>query len=736
MAEAPVTTRFFVKGMDCASCVSKIETAVRRIPGASDVRVGLQSETLSVQLQSEEAKQAVRAAVRSLGYDVSDVSPGGVPPAPSAHHHPDGDGHDHRDHDHGAADHADDAAGHSDHGEAIEGAWWRSQRGLLVLATGALIGLAYAANTAAPRAGMALFLLACAVGTAPVALRALTALRYGSVFTIEMLMTIAVAGALWLGAVEEAAIVVALFAVGELLEGVAAGRARSGIKALATLAPNTALVETVQGVTEQPISGIAIGSIIVVRPGDRIAADGTIVSGTSSVDQSALTGESLPLTRGPGEAVFAGSINAEAVLRVRVDKPAQDTLIARVARLVEEAADAKAPSQRFIDQFAKWYMPLICILALAVAVLPPLGWGEAWPTWIYRGLTLLLIGCPCALVISTPASIASSLAAGARRGLLVKGGGVLEAIGKVQQIAFDKTGTLTRGTPVVTDVVTLAGDSEKDILRLAATVESASSHPLAVAIVARARDTGIVFDTVPSVAVPGKGISATVEGKNVMIGAAARIGITAPDILARAAALEAGGKSVSAILVNGTAVGLIALRDEPREDAVEGIRRIRALGLRPVMLTGDNRANAEAVGALLGMEVRAELLPEDKLAVIRERAALGGIAKVGDGINDAPALAAATVGIAMGSGTDVALEAADAAVLNNRVGDVATLISLSRQTMSVIRQNVALALGLKGLFLVTTVIGATGLWIAILADTGATVLVTLNALRLLRMRIP
>jgi Cd2+/Zn2+-exporting ATPase len=494
------------------------------------------------------------------------------------------------------------------------------------------------------------------------------------------------------------------------------------------------MVETASGFVETPVAQIAVGSIVVVRPGDRVPADGEIVSGSSALDESALTGESVPRSRGEGDTVLAGSINTEAVLRVRVDKPAGETLIARVVRLVEEAADAKAPSERFIERFARWYMPLICLLALAVAVVPPLLWQQSWDVWIYRGLTLLLIGCPCALVISTPASIASALAAGARRGLLVKGGGVLESIGKVKHIAFDKTGTLTAGKPVVTDVVALGGKTDADVLGIAAAVETHSSHPLAVAIVVAAADRNIAYTAVESEVLPGKGVKGGVAGRTITIGAPGRLNVTDEAVLAQAAALEAEGKSVSVLLDGAAPIGLIALRDEPREDAIAGVREVKALGLTPIMLTGDNRANAEAVGRMLGMEVRAELLPEDKLAVIREKSAAGGIAKVGDGVNDAPALAAATVGIAMGSGTDVALEAADAAVLNNRISDVAGLVRLSRQTAAVIWQNVSMALGLKAVFLVTTVTGMTGLWIAILADTGATVLVTLNALRLLRSR--
>lgn len=706
--------KFHVKGMDCGSCAAKIETAVARLEGVSDVKVGLQTETLTVAMTSPEKSAAVEDAVRKLGYT---IEPQDKKKQPSSGGHGDEVGHD-----------------HSDHGEPIEGAWWESSKGLLVIVTGIMIGFAYLERNILPFGAQLVFYAACVIGTYPVAKRTLSALRSGSIFTIEMLMTIAVIGAIWIGEVEEAALVVFLFAIGELLEGIAAGRARSGIKALAKIAPKTAFVETKDGLVETPIEQITIGSIIVVRPGDRIAADGVVISGTSSVDESALTGESVPRNKDVGDTALAGSINAEAVLRVRVDKPAEDNLISRVVKLVEEAADAKAPSERFIDQFSRWYMPSICLAALAIAVMPPLVAGQSWDTWIYRALALLLIGCPCALVISTPASIASALAAGAKRGLLVKGGGVLEAIGKVKHIAFDKTGTLTEGKPKVTDVVAFKGMTSDKLMSIAAAAESGSSHPLALAMLAYAKDKGIAYTPVESTAIPGKGLTATVDAKPVFIGAPSRIGVTDAEVLKQAGELEAQGKSVAVVLISNKPVGLIAMRDEPRADAIDGIKRIMSLGLKVVMLTGDNRANAEAVGKTLGMDVKAELLPEDKLAVIKERALDCGIAKVGDGINDAPALAAATVGIAMGSGTDVALEAADAAVLNNKVTDVASLVTLSRQTMSVIRQNIAIAMGLKAVFLVTTVLGMTGLWIAILADTGATVLVTINALRLLRAK--
>jgi Cd2+/Zn2+-exporting ATPase len=370
---------------------------------------------------------------------------------------------------------------------------------------------------------------------------------------------------------------------------------------------------------------------------------------------------------------------------------------------------------------------------VAVILVPPLAMGGDWDTWIYRGLTLLLIGCPCALVISVPASIASALSAGARRGLLMKGGAVIEAAANVRQVAFDKTGTLTHGRPQVTDLVPVGAATEAEVLRLAAAVESGSSHPLAQAILRKADGVSLPAAT-NARAITGKGVSATVEGRDLTISSpryAAEQGALQGDWIRRATGLEEEGKTVAVLFESKAALGLIALRDEPRADAVDAVRQLRAMGITPTILTGDNPRTAAAIAASVGAEYMAEMLPEDKLTTIRTMAEQGGVMMVGDGINDAPALKQASVGVAMGSGTDVALETADAAILRDRVTDIPAKIRLSRATMANIRQNVALALGLKAVFLVTSVLGITGLWIAILADTGATVLVTLNALRLL-----
>ncbi|GEK67921.1 heavy metal translocating P-type ATPase [Paracoccus denitrificans] len=727
-----------VSGMDCAACTVKVTRAVERLPGVSDVKVALMGERLSLALaDGATAAEEIEKIVRRLGYGIAPrerEQPRQAALAPRRPHD-DGCG--------GTCGHDRKAASPSGagHGTPAGGStpWYRTAKGRLVILTGALLSLAWAFELLAPAEwGYRAFLLACLIGVAPVAKRAFEALRLGQPFTIESLMTIAATGALFIGAAEEAALVVFLFAVGEVLEGVAAGKARDGIRALANLVPRTAIVEIDGQARETPADSLQIGQVVLVRPGDRVPADGEILDGTSGIDESPVTGESVPRTRGPGEPVFAGSINAEAALRVRVTREASDNTIARIIRLVEEAEEARAPTERFIDRFSRWYMPAIVGLAALVVVVPPLAFGAEWGTWIYRGLALLLIGCPCALVISVPASIASSLSAGARRGMLMKGGAVIEAAARVSHVAFDKTGTLTHGKPVVTDLIPAPGIGEAALLEVAGGVEAGSSHPLAQAILSRLAQEGVT--PLPARAarvLVGQGAEAVVGGAPAWVSlprhAAQRDGIEA-DALREATRLEGEGKTVVAVFRDGQPLGLIAMRDEPRGDAAEAMRQLRDLNVGAIMLTGDNPRTAAAIAGGLGMDYRAEMMPEDKLAAIRETGLPGSVMMIGDGINDAPALKQAGIGVAMGSGTDVALETADAAILRDRVTDVPALIRLARATMGNIRQNVTIALGLKAVFLVTSVLGITGLWIAILADTGATVLVTLNALRLLRFR--
>ncbi|WP_322885166.1 heavy metal translocating P-type ATPase [Sinorhizobium medicae] len=731
-------TRFRVEGMDCASCAAKIDTAVRRVSGVEDVNVSVAAGTMTVRHAARDDVGAqVMRKVGGLGYRLSPLR--GERDRQDA-----GEGvccgHDHSvneaSHRH---DHGDDKvlpAAARTAGATAPLPWWQTAKGKLTLACGLSLAAAYVIGTFVPASDPWIFTLAMLVGLMPIARRAFMAAISGTPFSIEMLMTIAAAGAVFIGAGEEAAMVVFLFLIGELLEGVAAGKARASIQSLSALVPKSALLEENGRTVEVPAESLAPGAVVLVRPGDRLPADGVIVAGESSVDEAPVTGESTPVLKGAGADVFAGTVNGDGALRVRVTAAAADNTIARVIRLVEEAQEKKAPTERFIDRFSRYYTPAVVLVAALVAIVPPLFFGGLWQEWIYKGLALLLIGCPCALVISTPAAIAASLSAGARRGLLIKGGAVLETLGRITAVAFDKTGTLTEGKPKLTDIVGF-GRSEAEVLGYAAALEQGSSHPLARAVLWRAEADGLTPAPVEDArAIGGKGVAAFANGVELFLGSPEAAGERAPLDAGEKAEIEAlqrTGKTVSVLIVGGKAAGALAMRDEPRADAAAGLRALAEAGLRVVMLTGDNRATAEAIaGRLGGIEAHSGLLPEDKQRIVNRLKTEGFVvAKVGDGINDAPALAAADVGIAVGGGTDVALETADAASLHARVSDIAAMVRLSRVTMRNIHQNIAIALGLKAVFLVTTIAGITGLWPAILADTGATVLVTMNALRLL-----
>ncbi|AJD42657.1 cadmium-translocating P-type ATPase [Rhizobium sp. SEMIA 4085] len=733
MAEA-ARAKYKVGGMDCASCAAKIDTAVRRIAGVEDVSVSMAAGTMTISHDGTSDLKAIEKKVTGLGYSVLAMPS----KAPDYDHAAQGHKHGHTDRDHHGHTHSEkDITGlHGyEHGQ-MGGLWWQSRKGRLTIAAGAALAAAYVAGHLMPAIASYAFVAAVLIGLVPIARRAITAALSGTPFSIEMLMTIAAIGAVIIDAGEEAAAVVFLFLVGELLEGVAAGRARASIQSLTALVPKNALLEENGQTREVPAETLAVGSTILVRPGDRISADGVIVSGESAIDEAPVTGESVPVRKGTDDTVFAGTVNGDGALRIKVTAASADNTIARVIKLVEEAQESKAPTERFIDRFSRYYTPGVVAAAALVAIIPPLLFDGTWDEWIYKGLAILLIGCPCALVISTPAAIAASLSAGARRGLLMKGGAVLETLGKVTAVALDKTGTLTEGKPRVTDIVPFELTGAQ-VLSRTAVLERNSSHPLALAILDRAKSDKVPVPPAFEVeAIPGKGMTGRVGGERLDLlspSAARETGALTAEQDKRIAALNEQGKSVSVLLVDGKAAGFIAMRDEPRGDAKAGLKMLSDAGVRIIMLTGDNERTAKAIGEQLGIDIRAELMPGDKQRIVGELKREGFIvAKVGDGINDAPALAAADVGIAMGGGTDVALETADAAVLHGRVGDVAAMIELSKRTMRNIFENIAIALGLKAVFLVTTVIGLTGLWPAILADTGATVLVTLNALRLLR----
>ena len=704
-AQGATAYEFFVENMDCADCARTVQGALGRVHGVSDVNVNFATQKLRLSIdEALVTRAAVERSLTDLGYPprVEGKRPtareGGTPSALAA-----------------------------------PPAWYRTTKGRFVIVTFALLVISVLLALALPPLAPWGFAAATLLGVTPLARKALASARLGEPFTINTLIALAALGAVAIGEAAEGAIVVFLFAVGELLENIATGRARASIRALAALAPKVALLLEGGSAREVPVEALRVGDFVRVQPGGRVPADGTVVAGTGGVDESPVTGESMPAAKQPGDSLFAGSISTDAVLTLRVDKPASDSTIAKIIHLVEEAESSRAPVARFIDRFSRVYTPTAMLVAALVAVAPPLFFGASWEEWIYRALALLLIACPCALVLSVPAAVTSGISAGARRGLLIKGGAVLESIGDVQTVAFDKTGTLTQNRPQVTDVVPIVAGTD-EVLRLAAAVETGSAHPLAKAILERA-DGLDVPAAKDARALPGQAVTATVGERAYAVGSprfAAERAPLASEVEEIAARLEDEGKTVVVLLEGATALGLIAIRDEPRPDAVEAVRRLERLGVKSVMLTGDNARTGKAIAEDLGVEVRSELLPEEKLAAIDDLKARGKVAMVGDGINDAPALAQADVGIAMGGGTDVALETAGAALLRENATGVSDLVELSRATIRNIRQNVAFALGLKAVFLVTTLAGITGLWPAILSDTGATVLVTANALRLLR----
>jgi len=613
--------------------------------------------------------------------------------------------------------------------------WAVTVAGLLTLAG---IGAAWAGQMPVAQV---LSLVAVAIGGRGVAMRAWASVR-SFVLDIHVLMIVAVLGALALGDFTEAASVVVLFAIAQALEQASMDRARRALASLVSMTPEQVIV--LDGHHEQPtpVEAVAVGARILIRPGERVPLDGVVVRGTSDLDESPITGESTPVTRRVGDQVFAGSLNGTGAIDVRVSRVVGDSTVARIAALVERAQAERAPMQTFIDRFARIYTPLVMAMALLVAVIPPLAFGASWSQWIYRGLVLLVIGCPCALVIATPVSFVSALAAAARRGLLVKGGLHLERLAQVRAIAFDKTGTLTRGKLSVREVVSLHGVDVNDVRKLAAAVESRSEHPIARAIVADARAHGVAIPTVESFsAVPGRGAEGQVGASHVRVGSLGDLARRSPhDLLAAqgAQALEAGGHSVAVVECDDRPIGLVAVADDVRDESPAAVTALRRAGVQRItMLTGDRRAVGDAVGREVGVdEARAELLPDGKVQSIHAlRQAHGHVAMVGDGINDAPALAAADVGIAMGAAASpLAIETADMAVLGEDVSLVAYAVRLARATMRTISINVAFAIGIKIVFLALAIAGHTSMWLAILADTGASLIVVTHSLRLLKTR--
>jgi Zn2+/Cd2+-exporting ATPase len=692
---------FRVEGMDCTEEVVILERRLKPLAGLEAVSADLVGQRLHVKYDA--AKLTTSAIVDAAGQTGMRMW----------------------------LEHEEPASG----GAALSWRWRLMVASVSAFAVGGALSLSGRGTAAAVA-----FAVAAVVGGVFPARRAVAAVR-SRTLDINTLMIVAVAGALVLGERLEAAAVVCLFAIAQWLELRTMERARHAIRALIDLSPREALVRR-DGVELQAfVQNIRVGEEILVRPGDKIPLDGTILGGHSDVNEAPLTGESLPADKGPGDEVFAGSINGRGALDIRVTRLVRDTRLAQIIHLVEMAQASRAPIQSFVDQFARVYTPVVLALAVVVALLPPLVSGADAATWVYRALVLLVISCPCALVISTPVSIVSALSAAARNGVLVKGGVHLERLAGVRVVAFDKTGTLTRGELKVAGVLSLTDASPNAVLRYAAAVEARSEHPVARAIVAHARAHGVVIEGAARfVSAPGMGAEAEIDGVRVSIGNERLFrdrGIPVP-ASSELDLVKEQGHSLVLVAANGVAIGAVAFSDRPREMAREAIELMREQGVKWVaMLTGDHERTAARVAEELGVdEYYAELLPQQKHECVRSLSRRhGAVLMVGDGINDAPAIAAADVGIAMGAaGSDVALETADVALMSDELLRVPYAIRLARATLRNVRMNVAISLALKAAFLVLAVGGAATLWMAVLADTGASVIVVGNALRLLRAR--
>lgn len=565
-------------------------------------------------------------------------------------------------------------------------------------------------------------------------------------FDMNTLMTIAILGAAAIGEWGEGAIVVILFAISEALERYSMVKARQSIESLMDIAPKEALIRRDQKEMIIPVEDIRIGDMMIVKPGQKLAMDGIVVKGSSTLNQSAITGESVPVLKKINDEVFAGTLNEEGLLEVKVTKQVEDTTLAKIIYLVEEAQAERAPSQAFVDRFAKYYTPMIIIVAILLAIVPPLFIGLDWNESVYRGLAVLVVGCPCALVISTPVSIVTAIGNAAKNGVLIKGGIHLEEIGSLKAIAFDKTGTLTKGIPVVTDIVTFNKD-EHEVISLAGAIEQGSQHPLASALIRKAEELKLDLNRITVEefqSITGKGVKAKVDHQMYYLGTPKLFeelfsGEINAAINKQIKTLQADAKTVIILGTEKEILSLIAVADQVREASKQVIRKLQQVGLEEtVMLTGDNKRTAEAIGKEIGIShIKADLLPEDKLNVIKYlRTKYQGVAMVGDGVNDAPALAAATVGVAMAStGTDTALETADIALMSDDLIKLIYAIKLSRKALTIIKQNITLSLVIKTVALLLIIPGWLTLWLAIFADMGATLIVTLNSLRLLRIRI-
>jgi Cd2+/Zn2+-exporting ATPase len=692
---------FRVEGMDCREEVAILERRLRPLPGLEDIVPDLVGQRLRVR------------------YDAARLSAAGIVEAVA------GTG----------------MRAWLEHEAPVGHTAAATTRQALVVASGAALaaGLMFDFLGLPPWLALAAYSVSILTGGVYTARRAWAATRVMSL-DINVLMLVAVIGAMIIGEWSEGATVTFLFALAQILEARSMDRARHAIRALMDLTPPEAVVRRGGIESRVAVDDVRLSEILLVKPGEKIPLDGVVVSGTSPVNQAPITGESLPVEKTAGDDVFAGTINGYGALDIRVTHLRQDTTLARIIALVEVAQSQRAPSQAFVERFARYYTPAVIALAIGVAVVPPFALGEPFGTWFYRALVLLVISCPCALVISTPVSVVSAIATAARKGVLIKGGVHLERMGAVRCVAFDKTGTLTRGEPHVVDVIPLNDTAVDEVLEIAAGLEARSEHPVGRAILARAVESGIVTPVaVEFQSIPGRGAEAVVAGTPALIGNHRLIeerGLCNPAIHSTLDTLAASGRTAVLVARQGRPLGIIALADRTRESARDAVDLLRQQGVsHVVMLTGDNRASAQALAQDVGIdETYAELLPHDKVAIVRKlKHTYGTVAMVGDGVNDAPALAVADVGIAMAAaGTDAALETADIALMADELLKIPFAIRLGRSTLRNIRMNVTLSLGLKAAFLALAVVGAATLWMAVVGDMGAWLLVIANGLRLLR----
>ncbi|MCE9562382.1 MAG: cadmium-translocating P-type ATPase [Planctomycetes bacterium] len=637
----------------------------------------------------------------------------------------------------------------------VPGYWERNRRTILTGASGGLLLAGIAIHAAVigliaaftedstgwpPVGAVACYVLSIVAGVWTVLPKAWVAAKHISP-DMNLLMVVAVCGAVAINQWAEAATVAFLFSLSLALEAWSVGRARRAVAALMNLAPPTARFVHSDGREEAVAPDkVPVGAKFRVRPGDRVPLDGRVVEGSGGVDQSPITGESIPVPKNAGDEIYAGTINGDGLLTVESTKPASDTTLARITRMVGEAQSRRSPSEQWVEKFARYYTPAVMLLALAVLTIPPLAFGEPWGPWLYRSLVLLVIACPCALVISTPVSIVAALSAAARNGVLVKGGVHIETPARLKAVAMDKTGTLTEGKPAVVELVPLNGHTEAEVLERVAALEAHSTHPLARAIVEYAKSRGVSVPPAEDFRIlPGKGAVGRVRGTEYWVGSHRYLeerGQENPGVHDRLEAMSRAGQTVVVVGNDRHVCGFIALADRVRPESKRAVADLRAAGIEHiVMLTGDNRGTAAAIAAEAGVdEVHAELLPADKVTKIEELVAkYKSVAMVGDGVNDAPAMARATVGVAMGAaGTDAAIETADIALMSDDLSKLPWLVRHSRRTLSVIRQNVVFSLSVKAVFVVLTLAGYSSMWAAVAADSGATLIVVFNALRLLR----